>query len=279
MDTDAFVAILLVPALVGLAHACAGFILSVVLRRNDVADVAWGPGILFMMLGALAVTGAPSSRSLLAASLIAAWAVRLAWHIGKRNMGKNEDFRYRAWREKWGESFLIRSFLQIFLLQATLAVIVVMPGTFIAAGRGGSLNPVDLAGALVWAAGFGIESVADRQLARFKSRPSPSGAILNTGLWRYSRHPNYFGEILQWWGLWIIALSVPYGWLSVAGPLLITFLILRVSGLPLLEARMRRDPKFAEYLRVTPVLVPGRPKDVRTRGKEPGSNVSTSEVR
>lgn len=260
MEPNFLMSVLLLPALIGLIHACLGFSLAVLLRRNDVADVMWGPGILLMMLGAVAAGGAPTDRALLAATLIAIWATRLAWHIGRRNAAKGEDFRYRGWRDERGGQRLGRTFLTVFLLQAALAVIIVTPGTFIAAGGGGPLNLLDIAGLLVWAAGFGIEAVADRQLARFKSRPAGHGEILDRGLWRYSRHPNYFGEILVWWGLWIIALSVPYGVLSAAGPLLITFLLLRVSGVPLLEAKMRRDPKYSEYLKVTPVLVPGRPK-------------------
>jgi steroid 5-alpha reductase family enzyme len=229
-------------------------------RRNDVADVAWGTVFLVATLTALAVNGVRGPRPALAAGLVAAWGLRLAAHIAARNRGKGEDPRYRKWREEWGRLAAVRAYLQVFLLQGLLALVIAAPVTWVAARGGPPLGALDALGALVWMAGFVLEALGDLQLRRFTRDPANRGLVMDRGLWRYSRHPNYFGEVLQWWGLYLIALAVPGGWATAVGPLTITGLILFVSGIPLAERQFDGNPAFEAYKSRTSAFVPLPPR-------------------
>jgi len=221
--------------------------------RNDVADIAWGLGFLLIALVSFFSNGIAFGRGLLAAILVGIWAVRLSAHIYLRNRGRGEDYRYKAWREEWGGWFYFRTYFQVFLLQGLLMLVVASPVVMANVYRGGKAGLVDIIGLAVWLIGFFFEATGDWQLARFINNPANKGKILQTGLWRYTRHPNYFGEVAQWWGIWLIALSAPFGWAAIAGPLTITWLILKVSGIPLLEKKMQGNPEFEEYKkRVSP---------------------------
>jgi steroid 5-alpha reductase family enzyme len=201
-----------------------------------------------------------SSRMWLVAALVLAWGVRLAIHVYSRNRGKAEDFRYAQWRKDWGKWFLIRSYLQVFVLQGLFMLGIAASIIVVGADGGGTLGWLDLLGVAVWLLGFVFESVGDAQLKAFVSDPASRGRILDTGLWRYTRHPNYFGEATQWWGLWLIALSVPMGWVAFVSPLLITWTLVFVSGVPMLEKKMAEKPGWAEYAARTSVFVPLPPK-------------------
>lgn len=236
------------------------FVLSILKKRNDIADIAWGLGFVLLAWVSFAISESMSLRGILVGVLVTVWGTRLAWHIYSRNRGKPEDYRYAAWRKEWGSSFFVRSFFQIYMLQGVLLYLVVMPVLFINHGRGGSLGLLDLAGCAVWIIGFLFESIGDAQLAQFIKNPANKGRLIQSGLWQYTRHPNYFGEVTQWWGIWIIALSVPGGWLSIIGPLTITILILKVSGIPMLEKKMAEKPEFTEYSKRTSVFIPLPPR-------------------
>lgn len=236
------------------------FLIALFKRRNDVADIGWGIGFILIALYNLLSIGNVTVVSLIATLLVIIWGARLSLHIYKRNRGKPEDFRYQQWRQRWGRWFLIRSYLQVFLLQGFLMLLISLPLILISGlyvERTPWLVPVGVA---VWLFGFTFESVADKQLARFIADPANKGKLLTTGLWRYTRHPNYFGEVTQWWGIFIIACSGLYGWITIVGPLTITFLILKVSGVPLLERSMEKNPAFAEYKRTTSEFFPFPPK-------------------
>ena len=168
----------------------------------------------------------------------------MALHIYRRNRGREEDFRYAAWRRSWGKYFVIRSFGQIFMLQGMLLLLVVMPVLLIVGQEQTPLNGLDGLGVLVWLAGFLFETIGDRQLAAFISDPAHRGQLMTGGLWSYTRHPNYFGEAALWWGIGILALSAPRGWLGLIGPLVITCLLLFVSGVPLLEKKYEGRPDW-----------------------------------
>ncbi len=232
------------------------FLVSVFKKRNDVADVAWGLGFVLLAWAAFFISGNYSVRSLLVNLLVSIWGLRLAWHISKRNKGKTEDYRYLAWRKEWGNWFYFRSFLQVYLLQGVLLFLIIFPVLFINKNTGPLLNIIDAFGILVWLIGFFFESVGDSQLASFIKNPSNKGRLMQSGLWKYSRHPNYFGEVTQWWGLWLVAIGISGGWVSIIGPLTITILILKVSGVPLLEKKMAENPEFAEYKKRTSVFIP-----------------------
>lgn len=182
--------------------------------------------------------------------------MRLAMHIYKRNKGKTEDYRYLAWRKEWGKWFYPRSYAQVYLLQGVLLYLIVFPVLFINKNNIGGLGILDYMGVAVWILGFYFESKGDAELARFIKNPENKGKLLRTGLWQYTRHPNYFGEVTQWWGVWLISMSLPGAWIAVVGPLTITILILKVSGIPLLEKRMEENPDFADYKRVTNKFIP-----------------------
>ena len=231
------------------------FIISIFLKRNDIADVAWGLGFLICALYAYLSTGEVFGRNLLVLFLIAMWAFRLSLHILLRNKGKAEDPRYAQWRKDWGKWFLPRTFFQVFILQGALMLIVVLPAV-VSILFGGKITILDYVGVVVWLVGFIFESVGDYQLTQFIKNPENKGKVLQTGLWRFTRHPNYFGEVTMWWGIWIIALSAPFAWLTVLGPVTITFLILFVSGIPLLENRKKGNPEFEEYKKHTSVFFP-----------------------
>ncbi len=240
------------------------FIISLIKKRNDVADIAWGLGFLFVSMRAYSLTPhGPTtdveSVALIVSLMVAIWGIRLAYHIYRRNHGKPEDYRYAKWRSEWGKWFVLRSYAQVYVLQGFLMYIIALPVMVIQISNAYIFGPLEYIGIAVWAVGFLCESAADRQLALFVRDSNNTGKIMQSGLWKYSRHPNYFGEVTQWWGIWIISLGVG-GWWAVVGPLTITFLILFVSGVPLLEKKMAEKPEFAEYKRKTSVLVPWWPK-------------------
>ena len=239
------------------AYMSLWFLVSVFKKRNDVADVAWGLGFVLTAFLSYALSeGSSGTRGLLVCALVSVWGVRLAWHIHHRNKGKAEDYRYLAWREEWGKWFYVRSYLQVYLLQGALLFLIVTPVLLINKSLASTLGVLDMLGVTVWLVGFYFEAVGDAQLAKFIKNPANKGKLMQSGLWAYTRHPNYFGEVTQWWGLGIIALAVPGGWLGLIGPLVITYLILKVSGIPLLEKKMAEHPDFAEYKQRVSMFVP-----------------------
>jgi len=251
---------LLTLAIILFLYMSAWFVLSLVKKRNDVADVAWGLGFVLLAWVSFFVGEAESSRGLLVGLLVSIWGIRLAWHIHVRNKGRAEDYRYAEWRKAWGKWFYLRSYLQVYLLQGILLFLIVLPVLLINKSISTGLNYLDFIGVAVWLGGFIFESVGDAQLARFIKDPTNKGKLMQGGLWRYTRHPNYFGEVMMWWGIGIIALSVPNGLYGIIGPITITFLILKVSGISMLEKKMVENPEFAEYKKRTSMFFPLPPK-------------------
>lgn len=247
-------------ALIILIYASAWYAVALIKNRNDVADIAWGGGFICAALTAFVIQGVHEVRAFLTLALVLSWGMRLMLHIGWRNRGKPEDRRYKAWREEWGDSFLVRTFLQVFLLQGFLLLVISLPVTWILSQSTPALTIFDLVGLLTWMFGFLFEAIGDFQLLRFKSKPTNKGKVMNTGLWRYTRHPNYFGEVILWWGIYIICLSVPGGYWTIVGPLTITYLILRVSGTPMLEKRYDGNSEYAKYIKRTSSFFPLPPK-------------------
>lgn len=245
-------------ALVAL-YMTAWFAVALVKKDNSVADVAWGPGFVLIAGYTFFFRRTSLFPPVMVSSLVGVWGLRLAYHIFQRNRDKGEDPRYAAWRAKWGRTFVWRSYLQIFLLQGSFMLVIALPVVLVntyrwpypPGGRG-----VWPAGLLVWTLGFLLEAVGDAQLARFKRDPENKGKILERGLWRYTRHPNYFGESLMWWGIFLVALEVPGGWATAVSPVLITFLLAKVSGVPMLEKRYAGNAAFQDYARRTSAFVP-----------------------
>jgi steroid 5-alpha reductase family enzyme len=232
------------------------FIISILKKRNDIADVAWGLGFILMTWTSFFLSNLSYDRGILVGILVTIWGLRLSWHIYSRNKGKTEDYRYLAWRKEWGNLFYLRSYFQVYFLQGIFLFLIILPVLIINKYTGSAIGILDIAGVLVWLVGFFFESVGDKQLSKFISDPLNKGKIMQSGLWAYTRHPNYFGEVLGWWGIWLIALGVSGGWLGILGPITITFLILKVSGIPLLEKKMEENPEFIEYKRKVSMFVP-----------------------
>jgi steroid 5-alpha reductase family enzyme len=256
------------------AYVSAGFAMSIVWKRNDIADVMWGPGILIAALTALSTSGETMQSGPLAyliCGLIFVWAVRLAWQIGSRFLSKSqEDARYAAWRKSWS-FFYLRSYFQVFLLQGLLMTLVAMAAvaaTMYPDGANYQLAVVFI-GCPVFAFGFAFEAFADAQLNAFVKTKTGKSEILTTGLWRYSRHPNYFGEVTAWWGLWIITIApaladpttanLAIALLALISPVTITILILKVSGIPMLEAKYAGNKSFDAYKQRTSAFFPWFP--------------------
>jgi len=224
------------------------WILSLIREKACVADSFWGLG--FVLIAWLAWSMGPeTSRSLLVAVLISIWGLRLFFHITMRNWGAPEDRRYRAMREHYGRRFWWVSLFSVFLLQGTLLwVISLAPQLAQLSSVPDRLTWLDGLGLFVWAVGFTFEAVSDYQMKRFSSNPANEGKVMDKGLWGYSRHPNYFGECLVWWGIFIIALATPYGWWALFSPVLVTVLLLKVSGVAMLEKDIiQRRPDYERY--------------------------------
>ncbi len=230
------------------------FVVACIKKRNDVADIAWGLGFVLMSWLAL-LFSEHSMRSLLVNTLVTIWGLRLTWHIARRNSGKPEDKRYAEWRAQW-KYFYCRSYVQIFLLQGLILFLVMLPILHIHGSASVDLGLVDAIGVLMWIVGFVFELVGDHQLKMFLLNPMNRGKIMDSGLWAYSRHPNYFGEVTQWWSIFLLAVSLPFGFLTVVSPLLITLLIVFVSGVPMLEKKYAGRPDFETYKKRTSMLFP-----------------------
>jgi len=237
------------------------FLVALKVRDNSIVDVAWGGGFLVVVAAVTGRSGLASGRQILVTALVSVWALRLLLHIHTRNRGRSgEDFRYRKWRETWGRWFVLRSYLQIFMLQGVVMWVVAAPILLVGSRGDRPLGPLDAAGSVVWLVGFLFETVGDWQLLRFKRSPASRGEIMTTGLWRFTRHPNYFGEVVVWWGLFLIALGAPHGWWALISPVTITFLLLRVSGIPMLEAKYEGRADFDRYKATTNAFLPWFPK-------------------
>ncbi len=244
-------------ALVLFVYMSVWYIVSLFKKRNDVADIAWGLGFIILTWLSFWVRDFESGlRGILVALLITIWGTRLAYHIYRRNKGKTEDYRYLAWREEWGKWFYLRSYLQVYILQGALLFMIVLPTLVINENVFSSLGLLDLLGLVVWITGFYFESVGDKQLSNFIKNSDNKGKLMREGLWKLTRHPNYFGEVTMWWGIWIISLSANMVWFSVLGPLTITILILKISGIPMLEKKMKENPDFADYEKKTNKFIP-----------------------
>jgi steroid 5-alpha reductase family enzyme len=237
----------------------ATWLLSLVLRDASIVDIVWGAGYVLTAWVAFVVADGTEARRWLLAGMTTLWGGRLAIYLFWRNAGKGEDPRYQAMRRHWGDRFWIVSLVTVFLLQGTLMWTVSLP---VQMGQvpdsPDSLGVVDLLGVAVFALGFVFEAVGDYQLARFKADPGNRGQVLDTGLWRYTRHPNYFGDFCVWWGLFLVAAATGVGVWSIIGPIAMTVFLLRVSGVTMLERTItKRRPGYEDYIATTNAFFPG----------------------
>jgi steroid 5-alpha reductase family enzyme len=236
------------------------WLFSLLIKNSSIVDIFWGMGFVLIAWLDVAMSPFMSPGKWMMTILVTIWGIRLALHVGIRNWGKPEDFRYAKWREENGKNWPWVSFFQVFLLQGFLMWIIAVPIISIRVTDGiPPLSPLAILGALVWAYGFTFEVVGDWQLARFKADLANKGKLMTSGVWKYTRHPNYFGDAKQWWGFYLIALSSGGGW-TIFSPIIMTYLLLAVSGVAMLEKTMRGKPGYEEYVRKTSAFIPWWPK-------------------
>jgi steroid 5-alpha reductase family enzyme len=262
MPMETFVSIALLNLAVLAAMLTVGWIVSVIYKNVTIVDSLWGLGFLLVAVITFWIGNGFAGRSLLVLLLSAIWGLRLSGYLTWRNWGKEEDHRYGKWREKSGQHFWLISLFKVFWTQALFLWVI----SLVLQKAQLSLEPfrltvLDGLGTVVWTAGFVFESVADWQLARFKADPENRNRVMDQGLWAWSRHPNYFGEFLIWWGFFLIALATPGGWWTVISPIIISVVLLKMTGVPLTESALKeRRPGYAEYIKKTSAFFPRPPK-------------------
>ncbi len=230
-------------------------------------DIAWGLGFIMVTWLSLYLSQNINFITVTVGILVSAWGLRLATHVYLRNKDKEEDYRYKKMREDWGKNFYLRSYFQIFMLQGLLMFIItfqIVLGTIFFQN---GFNLINIFGILIWFVGFFFEAVGDYQLSQFlkmKAQGETDENIMQSGLWKYTRHPNYFGEVTLWWGIFFILYGYLYWPLGIISPLTITYLILKVSGIPMLEEKYEGNEEFQEYKKRTSAFFPLPPKQINS---------------
>jgi steroid 5-alpha reductase family enzyme len=231
----------------------------------SIVDPVWGPAFVLVAVVCLLVgdadTGAGAARRWILVAMTAIWGLRLGGYLLARKLGdREEDRRYAKMREQQGDRFALYSLVVVFLAQGLLVLVVSLP-LQVAAERSTPLGLSVWIGIALWAVGVFFESVGDEQMRRFKARGDTKGQVMDEGLWRYTRHPNYFGDFCVWWGLWLVALGAGGTWWTVVGPLVMSFLLIKGSGAALLEKDIaERRPQYADYIRRTSSFIPLPPR-------------------
>lgn len=240
------------------------WLLSIPLRDISIIDMAFSGLIAILLLLAYNLADSQGPIPGLILVLVLVWACRMSIYLVRRNWGHGEDSRYTRLRQ-WvppGWPFHWLSLRQVFLLQGAVIWTLTLPQQIaMVTGSSASFGVLASAGLGLWITGFFFETVGDYQLSRFRADPTRRGQVLDTGLWRYTRHPNYFGELCQWWGLFLIAAEAPWAWCGIVGPLVYSWLVIKVTGQRTLDKKMAREkPEYAHYMRTTNGLIPGLPR-------------------
>ncbi len=242
-----------------------GWCISLYRQNVTIADSLWGLGFVLIAWLTFFQANGFIGRKIILVILVTLWGLRLFSHMYTRSRGKDEDPRYAAWREKYGERFWLVSLFKVFLVQALFQWIIslgVQYGQI--AATPAYLTWLDALGVLIWTTGFVVETLSDLQLSQFLSRPENRGHVMDRGLWRYSRHPNYFGESLAWWGIFVIVLSTVWGAWTIISPIVITYTLLRITGVTLMEETEFSDnPEYRDYINRTSAFIPWFPKKER----------------
>lgn len=237
------------------------WIVSVMIKNASIVDIVWGLGFVVVAWTVRLTVDGDTTRQNLLVVLVTLWGLRLALYLAKRNIGHGEDFRYVLMRRKHGARFPLVSLYTVFAFQGALMWVVSLPVQLGQADDGAPVGPLAVIGAAAWVVGFVFESVGDAQLAGFKKDPANAGKVMDRGLWSLTRHPNYFGDAVQWWGIGIVAAEAGTAAIGLIGPVVMTFLLTRVSGVPMLEHSMaKRRPGYEDYVRRTSAFVPRPPR-------------------
>ncbi|WP_254127027.1 DUF1295 domain-containing protein [Aquihabitans sp. G128] len=240
------------------------WVVSLLVHDASIVDIIWGAAFVVVTAAVAALADGVGARRVLLLVMVAVWGLRLSGYLARRNLGHGEDYRYQAMRKRYGERFGLISLVVVFGLQGVLVWVVSLPVQLaVSADRPAGLGPLAALGVLLWLVGLFFEAVGDAQLARFKADPANQGQVMDQGLWRLTRHPNYFGDFCVWWGIFLVAAETGPGRFGVIGPLVMSFLLLRVSGVAMLEKTIgKRRPGYAEYVARTSAFFPRPPKAV-----------------
>jgi len=243
------------------------FLTGTIKKNNAVIDSFYGMGFVVVSWSSFLLSGTLIIRQIIVTIFVTIWGIRLSTYVTIRNWGKSEDYRYQEMRKRFGNKVLKKSYGKIYMFQGLIIFLVVFPVTYINATSIPLLiNILDwgfislILGTIVWIIGFYFESVGDYQLKRFLKNPNRVKKVLDEGLWKYTQHPNYFGEVTMWWGIFIISLGLPFGFITIFGPIIINFMIIKVSGVRLLDKRYEGDDEYSDYKRRTSAFIPRLPK-------------------
>ena len=240
------------------------FLIGTRQNNHSIVDIAWGFGFVLVSLATFYSLSAPGTKNLIMTLMVSVWGLRLSTHILMRNLGKPEDARYTALQKRWGTGWIsFKAFINVYLLQMSLLFLISLPIQLVNRQPLNTLSYLDSVGIILWGIGFLFESVGDAQLKAFLRKADHKGKIMTSGLWSITRHPNYFGEVVIWWGLMFMAMNVPVGVFSIISPVIITFLLLFVSGVPLLEKKYQDRPDFIAYSKRTSLFFPWFPKKMK----------------
>ena len=252
---------IIVTAITGLSVVTLTWIISIYLKDSSIVDIVWGLGFIVIAITNSLYFEINSIRQLLILIVVTIWGARLSGYLAIRNANKPEDWRYQKFRQNAGDIYWLTSYFKVFLLQGAIMCFISLPMVVIFGDNNpSSLTIIDYLGVSIFFVGLLTEGIADAQMYIFKKKHSSlttKEAVLNTGLWKYSRHPNYLGEIVLWFGIGIIGLSSEYGYLSLISPLLLTFIMIKISGVSMLESELiNTKPKYNKYISKTPSLFP-----------------------
>jgi len=254
-----FLPLYLSSAVVIWACVTALWILSLVIKDASIIDIFWGAGYVVVAWYYFIVLSAEESFSqaqFLILALVTIWGGRLTIYLAIRNIGKGEDFRYKKWRADNGSKWWWLSYIRVFLLQGTVMWVVALPTLGAMYNNTQSISLIHIVITLIWLIGFMFEAGGDYQLTRFKANPDNKGKVLNTGFWKYTRHPNYFGDAVQWWAFFLLAL-INGAWFTIHSPIIMTYFLMRISGVAMLERTLKKTkPAYADYIANTPAFFP-----------------------
>jgi steroid 5-alpha reductase family enzyme len=250
-----FLHFMLHSALIILVYMTSLFLIASWIRDNSIVDIFWGLGFLVITSYTLFLSNEITLKKIISCCLMALWGLRLSIHIYLRKKGQGEDFRYLEWRKQW-KHFLIRSYFQVFLLQGVIMLLVESPLILINSSPSEHFGVMECIGIMIFIVGFTFETIGDLQLTLHRKKPENRGLLITSGLWKYSRHPNYFGEALLWWGIWIMAIPEVNSLFTIISPFGITILIRYISGVPLLERKYEGRADWEEYKSKVPPFIP-----------------------
>ena len=245
-------------------YMCSLFVIAQRLKNNGIVDIGWPFGYVIIAVSSLLITQQFTVTTILTTLLISLWGVRLGVYLWIRAYRKPEDFRYANFRKQWGKNVVIISFFRVFMLQGTIMLVIAYPLVVSAVnGVSNEITLFSILGLLVWIIGYFFQVVGDTQLATFKKQRQSKEDVLQTGLWAYTRHPNYFGEATMWWGLALIVLPLQQGYIALITAFIMNVFLVKISGVPFLDRRYANNMTYQQYKKQTNRFIPWFPKQIK----------------